>query len=340
MRSSKVAKNSNPLIQLLSSLQQNDRQNSYLLLIQHSLSFAQRQTAASSVGDDISVYQQAKVLTPSERARLDACGNVWAYELATVYIHQVLWVQTIGGKAPENCHKIIPVVDDPLGWDNDDEKDNETTSSSSNIGNLNDLAQKIITSASPSGIVVFDSITPLLMLHGLHQTILFLHRLLHSSIAFIVPVYREMLTAAEHVLLEDLSNALLVLREGTATLLRHGVREGGNVVRDEVFYEIDEQQNNRLKLLSSSKQPKVEKKEVTAVVKNIDESSILDVVIQQSPSVRERPGKITLKIEEEDDSKKSRNPKTAVSQPQIYLEDDDPEFEDLDEEDPDDDLDI
>mmetsp|Transcript_28743 Transcript_28743/g.32866 ORF Transcript_28743/g.32866 Transcript_28743/m.32866 type:complete len:336 (+) Transcript_28743:42-1049(+) len=334
----RLSKASNPLNQLLSSLQQNGREISYLLLIQHLTSFAQRQMAASSVGDEISVYQQAKVLTPSERARLDAYGNIWVYELATTYIQQVIWIETIGGKVPKNCHKVISTVDNPLGWDDNNENDNLMTSSS-NLRNLNDLAKLIDISSYSSGIVIFESITPLLMLHGLHQTTLFLHQLLISPIVVIVPINQEILTPAEHILLEDLSNALLVIQDGTATLLRHGVRERGNFVRDEVIYKIDEHQNNQLRLLPSSKQQNVKENKVSVETKINDHSFMQENVTIPSSPVRERPGKITLKIEEEDD-KILRNPTTIINRPQIYLEDDDPELEDIDEEDIDDDLDL
>ena len=43
-------------------------------------------------------------------------------------------------------------------------------------------------------------------------------------------------------------------------------------------------------------------------------------------------------MEDDEDPKKAETP--AANRPRIYLQDDDPEFDDMDEEDPDDNLDI
>mmetsp|Transcript_18885 Transcript_18885/g.27934 ORF Transcript_18885/g.27934 Transcript_18885/m.27934 type:complete len:334 (+) Transcript_18885:64-1065(+) len=327
----KLARNNNPLNQLLSSLQK-DQENPYLLLIQHSFSFQQRQRAASSVGADLSVYQQANVLTPAERAQRDACGSIWPAELASTYTKDiVVWVQTIAGTIPEKCCVIFS-ASDPLGWDTEKIE----TSSSSNLGNLEDLSMEIIELANtvPSNIIVFDSLTQLLMMHGLGGVLLFLQRLLKSSLTIIAPIFREMLTSSEHVLLEDLANALLVLEDGVATLLRQGVRERGNLMREEVLYEITNQ--NRLKLLSfEGKIDDSEERKVRTSEETIKEGG--KGISLASSSGHEKPGKIVLKIEEES----GENPEPyPTGQPKIYLEDDDPEFDDLDEEEPDDDLDI
>mmetsp|Transcript_21964 Transcript_21964/g.33217 ORF Transcript_21964/g.33217 Transcript_21964/m.33217 type:complete len:325 (-) Transcript_21964:157-1131(-) len=321
--------NNNPLIQLLSSLQR-DEESSYLLLIQHSFSFQQRQRAASSVGSDLTVYRQAKVLTPAERAQRDACGRIWPVELASNYLKdQAIWVQTIDGMVPENC-SVVSASSDPLGWDRGR---HETLSS--NLGNLEMLLNDIIrlTGTVRSNVIVFDSLTPLLMLHGMDRIFLFLQRLLQPPFTLIIPIFRETLTPSEHVLLEDLSNALLVLEEGNAILLRQGVRERGNVMREEVLYEINNQ--NHLKLLSSTnKKDETEEEKVKTskgTTTRISQSNNVS-----SSSMQDRPGKIVLKIEEEGERLKKHSNKV----PQIYLEDDDPEFDDLDEEDPDDDLDI
>jgi hypothetical protein len=70
---------------------------------------------------------------------------------------------------------------------------------------------------------------------------------------------------------------------------------------------------------------------------------------QPAVTLNARSTKPILRLEEDDEDRKARqpnsslvipSPSSASSRPQIYLQDDDPEYDDLDEEDPDDDLDL
>jgi len=328
----------NPLVQLLSSLQKQPHEEPYLLLVQYSRSFAQRQTCASSAVD-VAVYQRASVLTPAQRAQRDAAYNEWFSEIINLITTRMVWVETIGASrraVVEKSNKtvVISAAQDPLGWDDDD-------SAAMNQKDLHQLATTILQSATTSDdddqtVIVFESLLPLVTLHGMDRTVDFLRYLMKqqqassSSTTLIVPIMTEALTPSQHVVLEDVAHAVLMLQGGEATLLRRGVRERANLLREAVPFTLDDDEG--LQLLSPADEaiaaPKdVIKKEDIALV---EESSV--------PARQGRPGKVTLRHEE--DGEKPKQSAAAAPKPQIYLQDDDPEFDDMDEEDPDDDLDL
>ena len=113
----------NPLIQLLSSLEKQEDRDSYLILVQHSLSFSQRQTAASTE-QSLAVYQHANVKPPSQRARRDSCGNLWISAVCHHCTTKLVWVETIGctiwpsKPASQTAYLSLSSGVDPLGWDN------------------------------------------------------------------------------------------------------------------------------------------------------------------------------------------------------------------------------
>lgn len=57
-------------------------------------------------------------------------------------------------------------------------------------------------------------------------------------------------------------------------------------------------------------------------------------------NTNKKKNNITLKMEDDEEGKKEESTQERKSGPRIYMDDDDPEFDDLDEEDPDDDLDL
>jgi hypothetical protein len=205
------------------------------------------------------------------------------------------------------------VGSNPLGWNEGE---------ASTLGNLEELIRRISQSAEGGvSMIVLESLTPIVMRHGLQKAVVFLQKLLQSTCAtIIIPVLIETFTPQQHRALEDLAQAVLLLQNGEAALLRHGVRERLNVVREIVAYEIDNE--NCLQLLSPA--PSLPNSGNTVAASTME---------SPEPSSA-RPGKVTLRHEEED----SKLP--AAPRPHIYMQDDDPEFDDLDEEDPDDDLDI
>ena len=330
----KSASTGNPVVQLLSSLQKQDGSDPYLILVQHSLSFSQRQTAAST-DKDLAVYRMAQVTPPSERAQLDSRGNLWLSELSQHCTSKLVWVETIGtGMRPSTptCQVVfLSAGIDPLGWDRSESSQVEKTS----IANLQTLAGIIIGEASPNAMIILESIAPLISMHGLDRTVDFLTHLLKHTVSttLIIPVLTECLAQPHHVILEDLADAVLILEGGEATLMRRGVRERANLLREPVHIEITDR---GLKLLSTDNTTaNVNKSSAKSVDAKVDRSAPAPAVVPVSSM--SRPGRITLR---HDDNHVAVAEVPNVPTPRIYLQDNDPEFDDMDEEDPDDDLDI
>ena len=327
----KSACSTNPVAQLLSSLQKHDESVPYLILLQHSLSFSQRQTAASS-DKDLAVYRRAQVRPLSQRAQLDASGNLWLSQLIQLCESKLIWVETMETAimpSTPTCQVVtLAAGTDPLGWDSAE----SSQAGKITIANLQSLARVIIEQATPNAVIFLQSLTPLISMHGLDSTVTFLHDLLQNSVSttLIIHVLTECLTQPQHIVLEDLAHAVLILEGGEATLMRRGVRERANLLRESVHFEIDER---GLRLLSTETSAAVD----TSAAKSVDVVAQLsaptpEVVPSTSAS---RPGKIILQHEDNDVAAAPNAPKLR-----IYLQDDDPEFDDMDEEDPDDDLDI
>lgn len=314
----------NPVAKLLSSLQKQDDSGPYLILVQHSLSFSQRQIAASA-DKDLAVYRRAQVKPPSQRAQLDGSGNLWLSELMQHCVSKLVWVETIGTgiipSTPASQVVSLKVATDPLGWDCGESTQAEKVT----IANLQSLAHLIIDEATPNATIILESLTPLISMHGLDHTVHFLQHLLQHSVSttLIIPVLTECLTQAQNIALEDLAHAVLILEGGEATLMRRGVRERANLLREQVHFEINFERAG-LRLLSSTE------------TLTTDNASAPAPAVVPSPSAHRR-GKITL---QHDDNDVAAAAPHVPPKPLIYLQDDDPEFDDMDEEDPDDDLDI
>jgi hypothetical protein len=326
----------NPLVQLLSSLEKQEDRDSYLILLQHSLCFSQRQTAAST-DQSLAVYEHANVTPPSQRARRDSCGNLWISAVCHNYTAKLVWVETVGATIRpskpvlQTVFLSLSASVDPLGWD----KEENATAEKITMANLDCLAQNIVREATCNSMIVLESITPLVTLHGLNRTVDFLHQVTKqsSSATIVVPVLIESLTPAQHIALEDLADSVFILEGGEATLMRRGVRERANVLRNQVQFEIDD--DGHLRLLSPI--------EMTVSTTNSGVAERDSKKVGQAPhaegvvSLVQRQGKVTLRHE---DDKVSTESFSTTPKPHIYLQDDDPEFADMDEEDPDDDLDI
>jgi len=332
----------NPLLQLLSSLQKQTDSDPYLILVENSLSFSQRQTAASTE-KDLAVYQRAQVKTPSQRAYRDSCGNLWISEMCQQCTTKLVWVETTGTtgirrpslRTLQSSQVVcLPAGTDPLGWDNSE--DNIAVEKTS-LATLDSLAKNILKEATPNSMIVLESLTPLVTLHGLERTVNFLRHLLQhsSSTTIVVPVLIECMTPSQHVVLEDLAQAVLILEGGEATLMRRGVRERSNLLRDQVHFEIND---DGLRLLSTDTAPTTPNTSTETTTSIISAETVVEKEEPAVVSSKRRPGKVTLRHEEEGDV--TATPEPPAPKPNIYLQDDDPEFDDMDEEDPDDDLDI
>jgi len=161
------------------------------------------------------------------------------------------------------------------------------------------------------------------------------------------------LSSQEHRKLEQVANAVLYASGGDALLLREGIRERGNVVRDTVPFEVkrrieEDADNNtqfEIELLQTetkrSPEPTVNN-ESSAPTSADDHPPGGDTTLPPLPVSRQqqqRAGKVTLKLEKDEDNE-TRKASEEPKRPLIYVQDDDPEYDDMDEEDPDDDLDF
>ena len=308
------------------------------MLLQHSLGFSQRHAAHV----DTEIYERANVRTPSENAFRDSMGSAWLECLVVLYqatATKLVWVETLqiveistGGKV-----SVVSVANNPFGWDG-------TEGSTSTLENLDALLAEIIASASQKSStitpVVFESITPILIQHGLQRTMHFLREIanqLNSTI--VIPVLMESLSGPQHRALEDMAQATLYLHGGDMTLIRQGVRERGNVLREIVPFTVDQ--------LPSGK-PVIRLQQVKC--RNIENVSTTTAPKALLPPLDEstsrKSGKVKLHMENNNHAGMTNiGPGTSyetgeLKNPTIFIQDNDPEYNDFDEEDPDDDLDI
>jgi hypothetical protein len=265
---------------------------------------------------------------------------------------------------------ILPTATNPWGWEDDE------SSSSLNFNDIASLAKVLQdamdknTLSEKKTVVVWESLTPLLARHDglISKTISFLRQLSScssSSCLQIWPLRIDSLTKIQHAHLEDIASAVLWLQGGDMTLIRQGIRETGNIVRetlpfriqiessssDGMYYRLalEEENDDEHKEEHQDETPPQDQGTATFVAQTntrtgtsatsstrTDETTSAGTV-----KIRSRT-KVQLQIEEEKVETPSppSAPNTENNRPRIFLQDDDPEFDDLDEEDPDDDLEI
>jgi len=147
-----------------------------------------------------------------------------------------------------------------------------------------------------------------------------------------VPVMIESLTTAQHRILEDAAHAVLCLSGGEAMLLRQGIREKDNFVKEEIPYRIVANRQGRrcIQIILDQEE---------ATMKPPDDSNNRRSLVESSTTTTPgRRPRIQLRMEQGDTPRDPavKTPPTA----RIFVEENDPEFQDYDEEEPDDDLDI
>jgi hypothetical protein len=259
--------------------------------------------------------------------------------------------------SPPPGFQIIDYTNDPWGWNVQcTDKETQVPNNLEHPKGLNSL-QNILDTVknhpclqNNNCILAIDSVVPLYMRHGGIKLTLLLQALqeLHGVSTILIhatdALPRQLLQT-----LQDMANAFLFLQDGTAHWLRQGVRERDNMVRQVIDFTITGNkicmEESEIKESSSSTPTTVE---TTTPVESLERP-------QTFPSSG-RP-RIQLKLEEEGQesaaaataaastttstsSATGAQSTSAIAGPRIYLQDDDPEFEDFDEEDPDDDLDI
>jgi len=270
------------------------------------------------------------------------------------------------------------LLDDPWGWDSSDDSkgslnslDNVWNTIYSTSSEETAFAAIVLESLTPllqrhgfARVVSF--------LHKLQHQVPSISR--YPPPILIIPALTEVLSPPQHVTLEDMAQSVLCLEQGQATWLHQGVRERGNLMRQVLPYDIDTFKSRgsssamtrkRLVLLSGDNQnamitSKAEETEAGSKARNGNtdmETGVADMSLSDVPSTeqptdghdhqhshnhqKQRSGKIQLTVSEEGRQQEETTPPvTAPPAPRIYMQEDDPEFEDYDEEDPDDDLDI
>jgi len=206
--------------------------------------------------------------------------------------------------------------------------------------------------------VIFDSISPLLLHHGVEKMTILFSRLKQTFITspIFIPTLSETLPPAGNRMLEEYADAVLTLSGGKLLIAKRSARVGGMVcggfsgglrlTKDEQHFEIGGNSND-LVLLKKGSEPnntrtKETKSDLADVEKGTKRLNLQDVPAKQAVLANENNFKQRPVLRHEDDaSDRSTTQEVAPKPtPRIYMEEDDPEFDDLDEEDPDDDLDI
>jgi hypothetical protein len=314
---------------------------------------------------------------------------------------------------PEELRRRIHVIDlsshNPFGWDDDDNDDeNQTsiddkrdkddniveTSEKTSSYSMNDLSRlfhqmrdKLCSIRKPV-IIVWQSLMPLFLFHGFKKTLCFLSRLTLSSTEGhrngrvlptclqVWPVDKEGLTSQQHSELEELSHAILFFKSGEVTVMRRGVRERDNLLRDilpynlvrdtippsattakttagltpgRMYYRVEEYISKPIDKGDTKNTPTAASVAADMESITLDEGRKKNDKRDNTKETGRSTGRsgVALRLEDDDEKKQIVRPKQRndhqrpqQSRPRIFLEDDDPDFADLDEDDPDDDLDL
>lgn len=246
--------------------------------------------------------------------------------------------------------------------------------------------------------VVVQSLTPLLHRHGFDRTMGFLREVERTGCCPVLVVFTtvESMTSQQHLRLERRASALLSIERGGAVLVRQGIRERSNVIRESLvldFFGPPSFSSSSKHHSSGNRRQRVRVRCVadhggavtTTTTSTSPPEPEPEPVLNSSKARRSTvtpPGKkgqakrqIQLSLSEDDSDAPHRTPTLLSSnpnssndatasfattstnshepppqqiqlqeqqpqQPRIIIQDDDPEFDDYDEEDPDDDLDL
>lgn len=367
-----------------------DKKNGgYLLLLQHSQSFAVRHVATSPTLN-VGTYRRAKIRTPAENAARDwQAGTLWLNHIVNDVLLEsnsssLICLKTLpnathtAGIMTTMADERIQVLDFALnfGWDG---QDDETSHDEKLIVSLQTMLDEVNqtmmgsrssetsdddSSSQPNVPIAIQSLSPLFMFHGFAKTTNFLKSLqkIPRLSPIIVPLAMETVASEkQYETFQTLASASIILKDGEATLVRQGVRERSNIVRQSFTYRIKRAADGKTQLdvralvLSSNPtdetappQPKDDTTKDPAVA--VSNQSGYDSMPLPSPAASSDAGVSTrrrspVKLElEQEGGKVSKNeppvPSTTSVGPRIYMQEDDPEFDDFDEEDPDDDLEI
>jgi archaellum biogenesis ATPase FlaH len=281
---------------------------------------------------DEKVYQRAGVRTPAQNAQRDFLGTAWLQLLATEF-KKCVWIQTTDTIPiePDNNVTLLNAASNPFGWD---EEEDETFMTLEDLQGLSNAIQNEMDKEKRP--IVVESLTPIIMRHGVSQTLAWLRLLVKCKTTVIVPILLESLSSTQHVALEDMAQAVLYLHGGDMTMIRQGVRERGNVLRETVLFQVHTNKANGAVSIQVVNQDDTKEQLATPLLTTAQNTPKLNEGTTASTSTS-RPEKVKLQLEDDDTPPST---KEEASRPHIYVQDNDPEFDDMDEEDPDDDLDL
>lgn len=338
-------------------------------------SLGNEKSLVTSLDEEEKVYRRAGFRTPAETALRDLFGGpTWLARILEVGTHEnchVLFVRTQTRRSALSSSLLskVTVLDgskDPWGWDSEGETQSDGLQNESytavSLHDLSALYQSIRHSCEQHGdtpiLLVWESLAPLFLVHGFDSVLRFLRALDVSPrerrlketcrILQVWSVRKETLTASQHAQLEDAANALLCISRGEMAMMRQGIREAGNVVREVLPFRLVPQDSTALDphLLpynleeydekASAADSQSESPEVQVHEQLSNDKSSSD--IRGSTTSKSARPKIKLQLEADNLRPVAATPASGL--PRIFLQDNDPEFNDLDEEDPDDDLDI
>ena len=303
---------------------------------------------------------------------------------------EVVWLETTGSTtivrgnsafSRNDAVRIVSCASDPVGWDDEDDKNDDTKAKQPSLSDLNSLTRAIASNTTTkrnndtkddnpdssrrtTTVLIIESLTPLLVRHGSARVLHWLSELQSCCNGpVVVPVLVESMTDKEHRALEDMANGVLYAHRGDLTWIRQGVRERGNLLRETIPFRI--RSDGVVEILTDEEAGEgiddhdhhdgdglgkggMDKQASGSLSSRLAKTSISS---GNNPTEQQRKGKakITLKMEEGDQPRavpsssmraSGSESNTTMKTPRIYVEDDDPEFDDMDEEDPDDDLDI
>jgi hypothetical protein len=350
--------------------------------------------AAAETDVSPTLYERAGVRSPPERAWRDLHGSSAWLEIIAQSLGRasdaVVWVQALPGRQRNGISSLRNVETmnfslDPFGWNA--EGDRGIAGNVSNLENLDRVlqviedrvkalsmklceseqqgARKIVSLRHSRGFVpvVLQSVTPIVHRHGFARTRQFLQELQRCCPVLVVPTTVESFSCDQHWSLEGMASGVLTVEDGAAVMLRRGIRESTNVVRETLELDFDHPESTtgasqsmrtylpRVRRVTSS----------TGMPSPSDpfqpskEATLGATTTPQGPAPPGKP-QIQLSISDEDAPRAatswrpgsmSSEPQISDStphderrQPNIIVQDDDPEFDDYDEEDPDDDLDL
>jgi hypothetical protein len=356
------SKKESPLQSLLSqwNQQQQPTAKSYNILLQHATGLVERTQAADAVAN-LHLYRRAKVRTPAENATRDIVGGyLWLQHLLELVVAlpdvHVIYIPTTTTTltTPSSPNlTILPTTKNPWGWEDDEpESPSVSFNDTPSLAKVLQDAMDKNTLSEKKTVVVWESLTPLLARHNglISKTISFLRQFSSSSCLQVWPVRIDSVTKVQHAHLEDTASAVLWLQGGDMTLIRQGIRETGNIVRETLPFRIEyssssQSSGGKYRLLEveneneEENQDETPQDQETPTLTPSTGTSATSTGETSAGTVKTRSRtKVRLQMEEE----KLEAPPvpTENNRPRIFLQDDDPEFDDLDEEDPDDDLEI